>query len=126
MKMDKITLCGDNCTYCPRYLAKTDAELEKVAELWYRAGWREKIVSNDEIRCSGCSSHKNCTYELVDCIKKQHIEKCCECNQFPCEKISKMLKRTKEYDAKCKEVCSKEEYNLLEKAFFHKEENLKK
>lgn len=30
---DKITLCGDNCTYCPRYNAHTNEELERVAEL---------------------------------------------------------------------------------------------
>lgn len=29
--MDKITLCGDNCLYCPRYLAKSDEELNKIA-----------------------------------------------------------------------------------------------
>ncbi len=28
--MDKITLCGDNCLECPRYLAKTDDELKKL------------------------------------------------------------------------------------------------
>ena len=34
--MEKITLCGDNCCKCPRYLAKTNGELEKVAELLKR------------------------------------------------------------------------------------------
>lgn len=41
--MENITLCGDNCSNCPRYLAKTDKELEKVAVLWYKVGWRDKI-----------------------------------------------------------------------------------
>ena len=36
--MEKITLCGDNCLECPRYLARSDSELEKVAELWFRVG----------------------------------------------------------------------------------------
>ncbi len=30
--MEKITLCGDNCLACPRYLAKTDAELSITFE----------------------------------------------------------------------------------------------
>lgn len=38
---EKITLCGDNCIECPRYNAHTDEELQAVAELWYRVGWRE-------------------------------------------------------------------------------------
>lgn len=124
--MEKITLCGDNCLECPRYLAKTDVELKKAAELWYRVGWRDKIVSNSEIQCFGCSSHKNCTYQLVECIKEKKIEKCNQCSQFPCIKIKDMLKRSKIYEEKCREVCTEEEYQRLKKSFFEKEENLKK
>ena len=123
---EKITLCGDNCLCCPRYNAKSDDELEKVAELWYRIGFRDKIVSNDEIKCDGCSSHKKCTYNLVECTHNHNVEKCNMCNEFPCDKINDMLKRSKEYQKKCREVCSEEEYKTLEKAFFDKENNLKK
>ena len=52
----KITLCGDNCTFCPRYNAKTEADLQKVAELWHRVGWRDRIVSTEEIKCTGSHS----------------------------------------------------------------------
>lgn len=124
--MDIITLCGDNCLECPRYLAKTDEELVKVAELWYRVGWRERIVSNEEISCTGCSSHKVCTYQLVDCIKENGVAKCNECEKFPCNKINDMLKRSADYKAKCKLLCSEVEFEQLDKAFFCKEENLKK
>ena len=123
---EKITLCGDNCLCCPRYNAKSDDELEKVAELWYRISFRDKIVSNDEIKCDGCSSHKKCTYNLVECTHNHNVEKCNMCNEFPCDKINDMLKRSKEYQKKCREVCSEEEYKTLEKAFFDKENNLKK
>lgn len=91
--MEKITLCGDDCLQCPRYLAKTNDELEKVAELWFRIGWRDKIISIDEIKCSGCGSHKQCTYHLVECTKDNHVEKCNQCPQFPCYKIDDMLQR---------------------------------
>jgi len=37
-----------------------------------------------------------------------------------------MLERSKNYQKKCKEVCSEEEYDALEKAFFDKESNLRK
>ncbi|MBQ8175678.1 MAG: DUF3795 domain-containing protein [Oscillospiraceae bacterium] len=123
---DKITLCGDNCIYCPRYNARTDDELNRVAELWYKVGWRNEVVSNDEIKCSGCSSHKQCTYQLVECTKEHGVDKCNQCGEFPCGKISDMLNRSEEYRKKCEEICTEEEYSALEKAFFDKENNLKK
>lgn len=123
---DFITLCGDNCIECPRYHAHSEEELQKVAELWYRAGWRDTIVSSEEMRCTGCSSHKQCTYHLVSCTAEHHVEKCNQCEQFPCDKITEMLKKSEEHQKKCREVCSQEEYIMLEKAFFNKEQNLKK
>lgn len=123
---DKITLCGDNCSYCPRFIAKTEEELKRVAELWYRIGLRDHIVPLVEIACEGCSSHKTCTYHLVECIKEHNVNKCKECSDFPCDKLNSMLERSREYQEICKQCCSKKEYEALEKAFFHKEENLKK
>lgn len=123
---EMITLCGDNCTECPRYNAHTDEELRSVAELWYKVGWRKSIVSNEEIFCSGCSSHKQCTYQLAECTKEHYVDKCNQCKEFPCVKIVKMLERSADYKRKCREVCSRQEYISLEKAFFDKENNLKK
>lgn len=123
---DLITLCGDNCRECPRYNAHSAEELKKVAELWYRVGWRDKVVSNEEIQCTGCSSHKQCTYELVECTKEHKVEKCNQCNYFPCNKINDMLNRSEKYRSHCREVCTDEEFIMLVKSFFNKEENLKK
>lgn len=81
---------------------------------------------NEEIRCEGCSSHKQCTYQLVECTKEHNVDKCNQCAKFSCEKISSMLERFKEYQSRCKEVCSNAEYEMLEKAFFDKENNLRK
>ncbi len=124
--MPKITLCGDDCTSCPRYLAKTDIELSRTAELWYKVGWRDTIVSNEEIRCTGCSPQKQCTYQLVECTQTHRVEKCNQCSLFPCEKINLVLARSAAYQEKCRKVCTEEEYCMLEASFFHKEENLKK
>ena len=102
---EKITLCGDNCIACPRYNAHSKEELRQVAELWYRVGWRDHIV---------------------ECTKEHNVDKCNQCAEFPCEKISSMLERSKEYQKRCNEVCTDAEYEMLEKAFFDKENNLKK
>lgn len=124
--MEKITLCGDDCSQCPRYLARSNHELEKVAELWYRIGWRDKVISINEIKCSGCSSHKQCTYHLVECVKENNVEKCNQCSKFPCQRIDDMLQRSKTYEKKCREVCTDEEYHMLKLSFFNKEQNLRK
>lgn len=124
--MEKITLCGDDCSQCPRYLARSNYELEKIAELWFRIGWRDKVISIDEIKCSGCSSHKQCTYHLVECIKENNVEKCNQCSKFPCQRIDDMLQRSKVYEKKCREVCTDEEYHMLKLSFFNKEQNLRK
>ena len=123
---EKITLCGDNCLECPRYNAHSEEELAAVAELWYRVGWRDRIVANEEIRCTGCSSHKQCAYGLVECTRSHGVAKCSQCSSFPCGKISVLLRRSGEYQERCRKVCSPEEYAALERAFFHKETNLKK
>ena len=58
--------------------------------------------------------------------KEHNVDKCNQCAEFPCEKISSMLERSKEYQKRCNEVCTDAEYEMLEKAFFDKENNLKK
>ena len=123
---EKITLCGDNCLVCPRYLAKTEEELKHAADVWYQMGWRDTVANVEEMKCEGCSSHKQCTYHLVECIREHGIEKCNQCDEFPCEKINSMLERSKVYEEKCRKLCSTEDYDALRKAFFNKEENLKK
>ena len=55
-----ISVCGDDCAVCPRYLARTGEELHETAVFWYRAGWRDHVVSNDEIRCTGCGCRPIC------------------------------------------------------------------
>jgi len=121
-----ITLCGDDCVHCPRFNAAAEDELQRVAELWYRVGWRERVVSAEEMECTGCSSHKQCTYGLVECTKAHGVDRCGKCEQFPCERIAAMLARSEEYRRRCAQVCSSGEYAALEKAFFNKEANLKK
>lgn len=123
---EKITLCGDNCLQCPRYIAHTEMELRAAAELWHKIGWRDTVVSNEEIRCEGCFPGKSCTYHLSECAASHGVEKCRKCDQFPCGTVSAMLERSRAYQKECEEVCSAQEYAQLEKAFFRKEHNLKK
>ena len=119
-----IGACGDNCSLCPRYTARTKEELNKVAELWYKVGWRKKVVSEDEINCNGCDVSNNCRYEVNKCVKEKNIRNCGQCKEYKCEKVKEMLKTTLDFEKECLEVCNNDEYEILKKAFFEKELNL--
>lgn len=69
-------------------------------------------------------SQIQCTYHLVECTKEHNVERRNKCEEFPCEKMSGMLERSKAYRKRCKEICADEEYDMLKKAFFDKENNL--
>ena len=53
-----IAACGNDCAVCPRYnvppYTKTAEELHHTAELWYKIGYRDHVVTNEEIACTGC------------------------------------------------------------------------
>ena len=120
-------MCGDLCSECPRYIATQNNnvnELQKVAELWHKLGFRDSVVSTNEIKCSGCTKNNKCTYGINTCQHIDKINNCGECGLFPCEKINSVFERTENLDKYCKPACTKEEYNQLYKAFFMKEQIL--
>jgi len=105
---------------------KDEFTLKKVAIIWNKAGWRDKIANPEEMKCYGCYSNKNCGYGIKECCLKKDIDNCGKCHLYPCHKIEDMFERTKIYADKCKELLSSEEYELINKAFFLKKENLDK
>ena len=123
---EMISLCGDDCGACPRYTVAAEEELESVAGLWHRLGFRDRVVSADEIRCSGCRTQEQCTYGLKECTRKHGVERCRTCREYPCGRIREVLKRTREVKKVAEERCTNEEFLILSKAFFEKEKNLGK
>ncbi len=123
-----IAACGNDCSVCPRYnkepFAKSDKELSHTAELWYKIGYRDHIVSNDEISCQGCMEDNWCRYNVVKCVHEKNISNCGQCNDYPCANIKECFAVTQSFEPKCKEVCSKEECEIMKRAFFEKEQNL--
>jgi len=48
-----VAACGNDCAACPRNTATVSGgalRLREVAELWYRLGWRDRVVSADDIK----------------------------------------------------------------------------
>lgn len=123
--MDKIiAACGNDCSSCPRYLPKTEEELRHTAELWMKIGYRDHVVSNEEISCGGCTINNWCRYNVIQCTTQKNISNCGECDVYPCENIKQCFQVTKSFEPMCREVCSPEEYEQINKAFFQKQENL--
>lgn len=123
--MEKIiSACGNDCNQCPRHLPKTEAELKSTAELWYKIGYRDRVVSTEEISCVGCSVSNWCRYQIVDCVAEKGISNCGECLEYPCKKIEECFVVTASFEPSCRKCCNDEEYQQLKKASFEKKANL--
>ncbi len=119
------SVCGDDCAVCPRYLAKTDEELRETAEFWCRAGWRDRVVTNEEIRCAGCGSRPTCSFMLLPCVKEHGVERCSRCGKYPCGKIHATLASSESKKHQCRAACeSDEEFAMFVRAFYEKEKHL--
>ncbi|MEJ2355107.1 MAG: DUF3795 domain-containing protein [candidate division WOR-3 bacterium] len=126
--MNKIGVCGDNCSCCPRYIATMSGnieELEKVKELWVRLGWRDKSFPASELICHGCSPEVKCAYpELRSCAYEKKISNCGLCDNYPCELVNAAWERTNRLTSNARSVCNREQMDILNKAFLHKKRTL--
>ena len=122
--MGVIGYCGDNCEKCPRYIATindNEEELKEIAILWNRIGWRDRIISNEEIKCYGCKTVTWCRYEIIrNCCNKKKIDNCGECEKYPCKEIDEVVKQSNHYSSECKERFEEKDYRILNEAFFEK------
>ena len=128
--MNKIGVCGDNCSCCPRYIATLSGdigEFEKVKELWVRLGWRDESFPARELVCHGCGLEVKCAYpQLRNCAYEKNISNCGLCDNYPCELVNAAYERTKRLTANARVVCTLKEMDILNKAFFHKKQTLDK
>lgn len=100
--------------------------LMKVAELWYRLGWRDTIVSPKEISCNGCSASNFCRYGIQQCASTKEIDNCGMCSSFPCDLNLKSFEAAKIFSESIKGKCDDQDYQRCYEAFFLKRENLEK
>ena len=124
--MNMMGKCGDNCIYCPRYTATQKGgitELEKVKELWVRLGLRVPDFPVQDMACHGCKPENDCAYvELCTCVNTKGHENCGLCIEYPCKLINIAFEKTDKLKVHAEIVCTQEEMDLLDKAFFSKKE----
>ena len=123
-----IAACGNDCSACPRFVEhpfeKTEEELHQTALMWWKIGYRDHVVSNQDISCRGCSTENWCRYRVVKCCADREIQTCAACTEFPCKNLKECFDVTRSFEPKCREVCTDVEYDQLKRAFFEKEKNL--
>ncbi len=123
-----LAACGNDCAACPRYTAhpyeKTGEELHCTAELWRKIGYRDHVVTNEEIACTGCRPENWCRYHVVKCCEDRGIRTCADCGEYPCSSMKDCFAVTKSFEPACRAVCTEDEYEQLKRAFFEKEKNL--
>ena len=127
--MLKLAYCGDDCNYCPRYLATIsydEERLKEVAAMWQIIGWRDTTESPEKLTCYGCASAKICGLGIKECVIKKGIDNCGKCPDYPCERLQKIFEDSQEEAIICKENFSEEDSELFGKAFFSKKERLDK
>ncbi len=75
-----IAPCGMNCSICTRYLALRNSTKSEGVEIPY---------------CVGCRKGKNkCAFQKkCDFLKKDQINFCFQCNDFPCDRLQRLDKR---------------------------------
>ena len=121
-----IGICGDNCMYCHRYIATKNGSreaLENVKKLWVRLGLRDSDFPVQNMACNGCLPEKKCAYfELRACVNSRAHENCGLCDDYPCEIINVVFDKSEKLKARANEVCTVEEMEMLNKAFFSKKE----
>ena len=126
--MKIIAACGNDCSICPRYNApgfeKTSDQLHETAVLWQKIGYRDKVVSNEEISCQGCRPENWCRYGIAACCAQKGVSDCGKCPEHPCDKFNECLEVTASFIPACKNACTAEEFLMMSKAFFEKEKNL--
>jgi hypothetical protein len=122
-----VGACGDVCSECPRYLLTLNNDingLKKLAELWQRLGFRDKMISPDELKCQGCRKENPCAHNIINCENLTGKTNCGECDSFPCEKINMAFQKTEDLKNNYRIKCSDSEYQQLSRAFLNKKQIL--
>ncbi|RJX29558.1 MAG: DUF3795 domain-containing protein [Desulfarculus sp.] len=123
----KLACCGNDCAICPRYTATQSGDeelLRQAAETWLRVGWRDVLAAPQDMACHGCQTAAWCRYGIRDCAQQLKMAHCGQCRRYPCPRLRQAFARSAAYAEKCRRLCSPQEYAVLAKAFFSKQENL--
>ena len=89
-----------------------------------KIGYRDRVVPNEEMACAGCLPENLCRYHVIRCVTEKGISDCGKCRHYPCPVIERCFAQTESFAPACEKACTREEYEMLIRAFFEKKKNL--
>ena len=105
MDNNTIAYCGINCATCELYIATVSNDYNLKQELSLKWGkLYNRSFEIEEMNCQGCKS-KNKFFicnrcDIVSCNVDKSIEKCTQCEVYPCKRIEKFYQWQEENDTK--------------------------
>jgi hypothetical protein len=96
-----IGACGLVCNNCDIYEASTNREIALNIANWFKKE-RNLDVKIEDIGCNGCKGDREKHWSpdcwiLQCCVHNRGLEFCCECDEFPCEKLVEWANESERY-----------------------------
>ena len=97
-----VAYCGIICSDCPTLKATKmddDDERRRVAKLWTKQYGKEFKI--EDINCDGCLTEGPRVFsycnvcEIRKCAKERKVENCAYCEDYACDKLSKLFNEFK-------------------------------
>ncbi len=113
---EAISLCGFNCGICPAYKPnlKSDEDRMKVDEGWKKFHKTRGWVYKDPF-CNGCFNEPQnaplwSSCPIRKCVFGNNIENCGYCPDYPCSRISNMIRVTSSIAKRTKKIGNEEDF----------------
>lgn len=90
--------CGLDCGACPAYVATRANDAERIAAI--AARWSEEYghyIKPEYVWCEGCTTEgeRKCGHarecEVRACVLERGLANCARCDDYGCEKITKLF-----------------------------------
>ncbi len=103
-----IAVCGLDCGKCDLRLLPSDPDAAQRVVAWFREmGWLNEGEGVSEVMersmyCKGCREDRSLHWSpdcwiLQCCVDEKGLAFCCECADFPCERLSEWSKENDGY-----------------------------
>ena len=105
-----IAFCGLVCSDCPAFIATKkddDEERSKVAEMWSK---HDATLKPEDINCDGCLADSEMVFkfcnvcEVRKCGKEKGVVNCAYCDDYACDKLTKIFKMAPEAKTNLDEI----------------------
>lgn len=105
--------CGLDCFNCDLYEKNLTTKMAAVIQT-------QRGVPKDAIPCKGCREQDGKHFHLphgcstLDCAKSRNVEFCCDCGEFPCERLAPLADAATNnpHNLKTYNLCRIKEYGI--------------